>query len=49
MKIVLEKNTNGIHDYLTIIVDNPKTEDLELLKDILLLVDSYNKNQIEKA
>ncbi len=49
MKVTLETKSNGIHSLIDVSVQNPKTESLDLIKQILVLVEAYNKEQIETA
>jgi len=49
MRVVIEKRSNGIHEYIATTIQDPKVEDIEFVKNILELVEKYNKDQIEKA
>lgn len=49
MKITIEVKTNGIHDYASIDINEPHTTKMSLMKEIMRIIEEYNKNEIDKA
>lgn len=49
MMVILEKQSTGIHDFIAVAIQDPKVEDIGLIKEVLEVVEKYNKIQIEKA
>ena len=49
MKITIETKSNGIHDYATIDINEPHTTKMWLMKEIMRIVEEYNKNEVDKA
>lgn len=49
MKIIIEVKTNGIHDYALVDLSQPTTELIPFIRQIIEVVEAYNKSQIDKA
>lgn len=49
MKITIEIKSSGIHDYASIDVEQPHTTKMWLMKEIMRIIEEYNKNEVDKA
>ena len=49
MKIIIIKKGNGIHDYLSLTIEDAKKEDQGEVIDFIDLVDKWNKFYVEHA
>ena len=49
MKVILETGSTGIHNYIEVTIEDPKASDIDVIKKILVLVDKYNKDQVDNA
>jgi hypothetical protein len=49
MKISIEKKSNGIHEYISTIIEDADFNDLEFIGKILELCGTYNEKQIAEA